>query len=223
MPTRPNLPQGYLGPQPTFSQIGLNVFSHMDPDIVADSNEIDIKVKFRTNNPVKVTHQLINARTDEDVSQYVFTTTLFGAITFKILMPCSDYYKFQIFGAPASDEKTSMPNVYNYLIRCDQALNAVFPFPKQYAQWKEDCVLKEPLCLHKDCSLSSVPFHVNVPKANGVALVCGGSEWMHLEKKGNHWEGNFNLENFKGKKVTLNANTDPNDDSKYSTLLEYNL
>ena len=219
MPTRPNLPPGYLGAQPAMSEIGLTTFSHMDPDIATDSNEIEIK--FKAKYPLKITHQLLNCRTEEDVSKYVFMQSLYGTLSFKITFPCSDYYKLQLFARKAEDKETSLPNVYNYLIRCDQALCPAVEFPKQYAQWKEGCYLKEPFCLSKDMCLNDVKFNVIIPNAKAAAVVADG-EWFHLEKKGNHWEGNVDLSRFKGKdkKVTLNANTEP-DETKYATMLEY--
>ena len=218
MPTRPDLPKGYLGPQPKFSELGLSMFSHVEPDFSIDKNSLEIKIKFT--DKVKVTHQLIRCSDEKDLSEFVFTQTLNNLITFIISLPCSDYYKFQIFALPADDDSKSLPNVLNYLINCEKALHPCFPYPKQYAQWKDGCYLKSPICLHEDMELVDVPFDVTIPGANGVAVVADG-EWFHCNKKGNHWEGNFNLNKFKGKKITLNANLVPSDDTKYSTMLEY--
>merc|ERR1712243_182147 len=172
---------------------------------------------------MKFTHQLINCRTDKDLSEFVFTQTLHGVISFIINMPESDWYKFQIFALPVTDESKSYPNVYNYVINCVRALHPVFPFPKQYAQWKDGCFLHEPLVLHKEANLRSVFWKAIIPNAKAVAVVVG-EEWFQLDKKGNHWENTLNLEQFKGsdKKITLNANTGP-DESKFATLLEYHL
>lgn len=219
MAQRPDLPMGYLGHQPKFGELGLSAFSHIEPDIRTNDNQLEIKLKCK--DALKVTHQLINCRTDQEVSEYVFTQTLHGVISFIVSLPESGFYKFQLFALPASDDSKSLPNVYNYLIDCVRALHPVFPFPKQYAQWKDGCYLHEPLVLHSQAPLRNVFWKVIIPGANAVAIVADG-EWFHLEKKGNHFEGNTNLEPFKGKdtKVTLNANTGP-DESKYSTMLEY--
>lgn len=221
MANPPNLPPGYLGEQPKFSELGLSTFSHTEPKITVNDNQVEIRIKCKE--PVKVTHQLINCRTDEEVSQYVFTQTLHGLVSFIISLPESGFYKFQIFSLKSNDDSKSLPNVYNYLINCTQALHPVYPFPKQYAQWKEGCFLHEPLFLHKDAPLKNVFWKVIIPNANNVAVVADG-EWFHLEKKGNHWESTFNLEQFKKKetKVTLNANFGP-DETKYTTMLLYNL
>jgi len=220
-PSRPDLPQGYLGPQPQFTPLGLSAFSHMEPDIRVNDNQLEIKLKCKS--PLKVTHQLINTRTEEEVSEYVFTQTLHGVVTFIISLPESGYYKFQIFALEAGDESKSLPNVCNYLINCVRALHPVFPYPKQYAQWKDGCFLHEPLVLHKEANCKSVFWKVIIPNARAVAVVAN-NEWFQLDKVGNHWEGTFNLDQFKGKdtKVTLNANTG-DDEKKFSTMLEYKL
>jgi len=223
MSARPNLPPGYLGIQPKFEELGLVPFSHVENEIAVNDNKVEIRLKFK-DKPVKVTHQLINCRTEEDVSQYVFTQCQNGVITFLISMPTSDYYKFQIFALAVDDDNKSLPNVCNYLINCTQALTPVYPYPKQYAQWKEGCYLHEPLVLNKDMSgLNSVHWKLSIPTANAVAVVADG-DWFHLEKKGKRFEGDTDLLKYKGKNinVTVNANMGP-DDSKYSTLLQYTI
>jgi len=223
MAQRPNVPHGYLGQQPKFAELGLSAFSHPENEItVNDNSPFEIKLKFKEK-PVKVTHQLINARTEEEQSEYVFTQTQHGLISFVISLPTSDYYKFQIFALAADDDNKSLPNVCNYLINCTAALTQAYPYPKQYAQWKEGCYLFEPLVLNKDMSLANVNWKVGIPNANAVAVVADG-EWFHLDKKGKNFEGKADLNKFKGKdtKVTVNANLGP-DDSKYSTLLEYRI
>jgi len=219
---KPDLPFGYLGAQPKFADLGLSPFSHTESEIRTNDNQLEIKIKGK-DEPLKVTHQLIDCRTDQEVSQYVFTQTLHGVITFIISLPESGWYKFQIFALPANDDSKSLPNVYNYLINCVRALQPAFPFPKQYAQWKDGCFLHEPLVLHKEAPLRNVFFKVIIPSANAVAIVCDG-EWFQLEKKGAHFEGKANLEPFKDKspKITLNANFGP-DETKFSTMLQYEM
>lgn len=221
MAQRPDLPVGYLGAQPKFSDLGMSCLSQIEPEIRTNDNQLEIKLKI--NKPLKVTHQLINTRDNSDHSQFVFTQTYHGTITFIINLPESGYFKFQIFALPADDDCTSLPNVYNYLINCVRALHPVFPFPKQYAQWKDGCYLHEPLVLHKEAPLKNVFWKVIISGAKAVAVVADG-EWFHLEKKGNHFEGNTNLDPFKNKdaKITVNANLG-GDESKYATMLEYKL
>jgi len=221
MAQRPDLPTGYLGQQAKFAELGLSAFSHAESEIRTNDNQMEIKLKCKE--PLKVTHQLINCRTDQDCSEFVFTQTLHGVISFIVSLPESGFYKFQLFALPANDESKSLPNVYNYLIECVRALHPVFPFPKQYAQWKDGCYLHEPLVLHSQAPLRNVFWKVIIPGANAVAIVAGG-EWFHLEKKGNHFEGKSDLDQFRGKdtKVTMNANVGA-DESKYSTMLEYRI
>lgn len=221
MAQKPDLPKGYLGPQPKFAELGLSELSHTESEIRQNDNQMEIKIKCK--NKCKVTHQLIDCRNDKDVSEYVFTQTMHGVISFIINLPESGFYKFQMFALPHDDDSKSLPNVLNYLINCVRALHPVFPFPKQYAQWKEGCYLHEPLVLHKDAPLRRVFWKVVIPGAKNVAVVVEG-EWFQLEKKGNHFEGHSNLEPFKNEspKITLNANFGP-DESKFSTMLEYSL
>jgi hypothetical protein len=58
---KPELPEGYIGPQDKFEELGLSTMTHSDPEITARDNHIEIKIKAKTH--VKFTHQLINCRT----------------------------------------------------------------------------------------------------------------------------------------------------------------
>ncbi|KAK3589728.1 hypothetical protein CHS0354_021045 [Potamilus streckersoni] len=221
MSQKPELPSGYLGAQPSFDKLGLSCLSHIDASFSSDTNQVEIK--FKCKNPVKVTNQLICCRTEKEFNEYVFSQSLHGTVSFIVHMPESGFYKLQIFAVDAKDDTKSLPNVYNYLIECKKALNPVFPFPKQYAQWKDGCYLHEPLVLHTDGKLTNIQWKVIVPNAKAVAVVADG-DWQHFEKKGNHWEANFSLDHLRGKKakITLNACLG-DDDTKFSTLLEYHI
>ena len=222
MAAKPELPFGYLGPQEKFTEFGLGTQSHTDPEIVAQDNQLEITLKMT--NPVKVTCNLIACSNEKETPEYVFTQTLNKTITLVVHFPESGYFKLQIYALPLTDESKTLPGVYNYLVHVKRALNAAYPFPKQYAQWKEGCFLYEPLVLHSGCRLSNVPFKCHIPEANAVAVVVEG-EWAHLEKdSSNNWVGKVPLDQYRNKdvKVTLNANFGP-DETKYSTLLEYHL
>jgi hypothetical protein len=220
MSGRPDLPAGYLGTQPKFSELRLQTLTHDSPDFAVDQNS-ELEIKFKAPRPVKVTTNLLNSNGDKDVSEFVFTQTKDGVLAFVLAFPEAGFYKFQIFALEASDESKSLPNVYNYLIQVKDALRAAYPFPKQYAQWKDGCYLFTPLVLNAKTSLAKVDFKVYVPNAKAVAVVAAG-EWVHLTKKGDNWEGTAALSKHRGKdvKVTLNANYGP-DETKYATLLEY--
>lgn len=220
---RPSLPEGYIGPQGAFADLGLSVQSHRDPVITARDNHLEIK--FTASRPVKFTHQLINCHSEQESNEYVFTHTKDGTVTFVIQLPEVGYYKLQLFALPVADESKSLPNVFNYLIHCTRAMHPIYPYPKQYAQWKEGCFLSEPLILHNDSKLTNVHWNVHVPHAKGVAVVADG-EWYHFEHRGGPvWEATFSIDSLRGKnaKITLNANLSTDDETKYCTLLEYKL
>ncbi|XP_005089662.1 uncharacterized protein LOC101849508 [Aplysia californica] len=216
---RPELPAGYLGSQPKFAELNLQAQSHSSPEFSLDINEVEIKL--RSPKPVKVTTNLISAKDDKEHSEFVFTQTKDGVLSFVITFPESGFYKFQIFALEATDDSKSLPNVFNYLINVQEALKAAYPFPKQYAQWKDGCYLYSPIVLNAKTSLAKVDFKVFVPNAKAVAVVAAG-EWFHLAKKGDNWEGQASLSKHRGKdvKVTLNSNYG-GDETKYATLLEY--
>jgi len=221
---RPELPEGYLGAQPKFGELGMSTGSHDDPEIEIKDNKVEITMKYTK--PVKITQQLINTRTEADLADYVFvqTNSADQTISLVVHMPESDYYKLQIFALPIADESKSLPNVYNYLIHCARVNNPVYPFPKQYAQWKEGCYIKEPVVLNSHSKLTNIKWKVKIPNAKNVAVVADG-EWHHFDNKGDsNWEAGFSLDKLRGKdaKVTLNANFG-DDESKYSTLLEYKI
>ena len=100
----------------------------------------------------------------------------------------------------------------------------MYPFPKQYAQWKDGCYINEPKVLHEGCKLTNINWSVHIPKAKQVAVVADG-EWHHFENKGGpEFEGKCSLDHLRGKnkKVTLNGNFGT-DESKFTTLLEYHI
>jgi len=216
---RPQLQQGYLGTQPKFGELRLSTLSHNDAEFSLDINEVEIKL--RAPKPIKVTTSLLHAEDDSDHSEFIFTQTKDGVLSFIITFPRSGWYKFQIFALEASDESKSLPNVFNYLVQVKEALKPAYTYPKQYAQWKDGCYLYSPLILNSKTSLANVVFKVYIPNAKSVAVVAEG-EWFHLKKAGENWEGNASLSKHRGKdvKVTLNANFG-GDESQYSTLLQY--
>ncbi|GFO20188.1 kyphoscoliosis peptidase [Plakobranchus ocellatus] len=220
MSERPEVPVGYLGSQPKFGELHMQALSHADPEFSMDNNT-ELEIKFKCPKPVKVTTNLINCQDDSENSEFVFTQTKDGVLSFVITLPQAGYFKFQVFALEASDESKSLPNVFNYLINVKEALKAAYPFPKQYAQWKEGCFLYSPLVLNCKTSLAKVDFKLYIPNAKAVAVVAAG-EWFHLAKKDDNWEGTAALSKHRGKdvKVTVNANFGP-DETKYATLLEY--
>ena len=54
----------------------------------------------------------------------------------------------QVYALPFSDPSENLPGVYNYLINCANVYAKPIQFPKQYGQWKEGCLLHEPLDGH---------------------------------------------------------------------------
>ena len=218
------MPEGYLGPQDRFNELGLSVLSHDNPEITARENHLEIRIK--ANIKVKVTHQLVMCRNEHDFSEFVFTQNKDGEIHFMIHMPeAPEWYKLQIYALPASDPSKSLPNVYNYLINCTRSMLPVYSFPKQYAQWKDGCYLHEPLVLNEHSKLTNIKWSVMVPRAKQVAIVADG-EWYHLESKGGpNFEGKCSLDHLRGKnaKVTLNAMFESSEENKFSTLLEYHI
>ena len=217
--------EGYLGPQERFSELGLSVLSHDHPEITARENHLEIKLKAR--NHVKITHQLVMCKNDHDFSEYVLVQNKDGVVHLHVHMPEGpEWYKLQIYALPASDPSKSLPNVYNYLIHCVRCTLPVYPFPKQFAQWKDGCYLHEPMVLNEHSKLTNIKFYVMVPKAKKVAVVAQGEEWFPLEHKGGPtYEGKCSLDHLRGKdaKVTLCACFDASDENKFSTLLEYHI
>ena len=220
---KPEIPEGYLGPQEKFKQLGLSTMTHPDPEITARDNHLEIKIQAKTH--VRFTHQLVNCRTDKDMSQYVFAQMKEGVIHYLVHMPESDYYKLQLYALPAADPSKSLPNVYNYLIHCTRAVQTVYPFPKQYAEWKNGCYLYEPVVLHSNSNLTNINWQVHVPHAKAVAVVVG-EEWFQFQHRGGPvWQAKLSLDQFRGKntKVTLTANLEGGEERKDATWLEYHI
>lgn len=229
----PTLPHGYLGKQQRFDEFGLSCVSHVDPVIHLDVNTVTIAMK--TSEPMRVTANLIAVNTDEEFPDFVFSNCLGNQISFIVNMPAEGYYKLQIYAMPQSDPSQQLPGVFNYLINCRALTQAVFPFPKQYAQWKEGCFMYEPGLIPTNrgphasqANLASLPqqvnFRVSIPKAQAVAVVAG-QNWTHLDRvQGNEWAKVVDVAGLYGQgvKVTLNANFG-GDKTSYSTLLEYML
>ncbi|CAG5135476.1 unnamed protein product [Candidula unifasciata] len=227
----PTLPHGYLGKQPRFDEFGLSCVSHVDPVIHLDVNTVTIAMKALV--PLRVTANLISVDTDEEFPDFVFSNCLASQISFIVNLPVTGYYKLQIYAMPQSDPSQQLPGVFNYLIHCRAVTQAVFPFPKQYAQWKEGCFMYEPGVIPTNrgphasqVQLSRLPtkinFRVIIPKAEAVAVVAD-QQWTHLERlQGDEWAKVVDVTGLYGKgvKVTLNANFG-GDKASYSTLLEY--
>lgn len=219
----PKLPSGYLGAQPKFNEYGLSTLSHHDPVIHLETNSVEIQ--FSTAQEMRVTANLIDAESDKDFPDFTLTQTQGSVVSFVVTLPAVGFYKLQLYSIPASDANQQLPGVYNYLINCKKVSQKAYPFPKQYAQWKEGCYMENPFILHPDSKEDEVLFRVHVPKAAAVAVVAG-DEWTHLSSpQSSMWEGRVKLGGLCGKdvKVTLNANYGGEDVTSYATLLEYRI
>lgn len=232
----PMLPPGFLGAQASFRKLGLSCATHEDPYIHNDSG--DVAVTFGTASPVRMTSQLVyfSGGRSDDLTDYVLQQSHgTSSVTFQCRLPKHGLYKLQVYALPFSDPSENLPGVYNYLINCAKVPAKPIQFPKQYGQWKEGCLLHEPLDGHLQqnraskglaSSFNHVYFKVDVPKANSVAVVVG-EDWTQLEMQGgpgSPWEGEVNMERCWGRelKVALCANFG-SVKASYSTLLEYSL
>lgn len=227
----PKLPPGYLGAQPKFSEFGMMTTSHQDPIIHLDCNKVTITL--RCEKAMRMTANLISVEEEKEYPDYIFSNTMGNDIIFIVSLPVTGFFKLQIYGIPSSDPRQELPGIYNYLINCRQVTEAIFPFPKQYAQWKEGCHMFKPGAIpsargpfgsqvQTDRLPDKVSFHVLIPGAEAVAVVAN-QDWSHLERgNGGEWYGEvkvghcYNTNN----KVTLNANFG-GDKTSYATLLEY--
>ena len=229
----PQLPPGYLGPQPTFSTIGLQTVSHPDPFITTESG--DIQVTFQMQSPLRMTSQLsyVSGNANEDLTDYILQQGQGNKIIFVLKLPKAGMYKYQVFGLPYSDTSESLPGVYNYLINCTNSYSTLIAFPKQYGQWKEGCYLFEPLdgqltpnrpTKGSASTYQNIYFKISVPQAKEVAVVIG-EDWTHLnQKQPGVYEGEVDMEKHWGKetKGAVCANYG-NVKASYSTLLEYSI
>uniref|UniRef100_A0A0B7AF40 Transglutaminase-like domain-containing protein n=1 Tax=Arion vulgaris TaxID=1028688 RepID=A0A0B7AF40_9EUPU len=227
----PTLPHGYLGKQQRFDEFGLSCVSHIDPVVHLDGNTVTVAMK--TSIAMRVTANLIQVESDEEFPDFVFSNSLGSQISFIVNLPTPGYYKLQIYAMPQSDPSQQLPGVFNYLINCRAVTQAVFPFPKQYAQWKEGCFMYEPGVIPtnrgphaQQVQLDRLPpkvnFRVSIPKAEAVAVVAG-QQWTHLDRQqGDEWAKTVEVVDLYGQdtRLTLNANFG-GDKTSYSTLLEY--
>uniref|UniRef100_A0A2C9LHU8 KY-like immunoglobulin-like domain-containing protein n=1 Tax=Biomphalaria glabrata TaxID=6526 RepID=A0A2C9LHU8_BIOGL len=222
---RPNLPNGFLGAQPKFSEIKLKTDSHPNAEfkVIAENNVV---IKIKTGVPIKVVTKLVQCPNDKELNNYVLIQRKDkDSVRFHVAFPENGWYKFQIFALEENSATESLPNVYNYLIQVDHSFKPGQPYVKAYTKFYQDfCLLEEPLYLNASKrNLDKVQFRMIVPGAYKVAVHCG-EEWFHLEKKGEFWEGKADLLKYSGKnsKVTVNGNYEK-DGNSYSVLLEYTI
>ncbi|XP_076461449.1 uncharacterized protein LOC143293941 [Babylonia areolata] len=227
----PKLPPGYLGPQPRFSEFGMATVSHPDPVIHLDCNTVT--VVFQTRQPMRILANLIAVEGEEDFSSFTFSNTSGLNLVLTVHLPKPGFFKLQVFGTPVSDSSQQIPGIYNYLVNCGQVTQPVFPFPKQFAQWKEGCFMAEPMAIvtthgpfasqvEKERLPDTITFCVDIPGAKKVATVLD-QEWTALEQGSDkRWSGKVKVGQHYGTstRLTLNANYGA-DKTNYATLLEY--
>ncbi|KAL8611147.1 hypothetical protein ACOMHN_064437 [Nucella lapillus] len=232
MSGKPEMPHGYLGPHGPWEELGLTTVTHNSPDMRC--HECDLKITLKISKPTKVSALLLDASDEsKKFKENVLVQTLNELVSLHIIFPYAGFFKMQIYALPASDPKTELPNVYNYLIQCTKAPQGTpVPFPAQFAQWKDGCYLFKPFILK---NVDSTTIKAIVPGAKAVAL-CINEEWFPLqqrqredgEKKDAHipWSANLSdLLKFKGKaeKAVLTAHYPDDDETKYTSLLSYPL
>ncbi|KAK0052059.1 kyphoscoliosis peptidase [Biomphalaria pfeifferi] len=224
MDERPTLQNGYLGAQPLFSEFGLLAKSHAEPEFETNENEFVIKLK--ASQPVKITSKIVSDETLGDSQERVFIQTRGEDVNLLVSLDMPGYHRLQIYALPAADDSKQLPGVFNYLIHCTGTPRKSRLFPKQFAQWKDGCVLLEPFSLAGDHIKGDVVFRLMVPNALAVAVTIE-ENWFHLDPGDNGiWTGRVNdIERFKGRGLyaVLNANFSEEDETKYSSLLQYTL
>ena len=100
----PFLPPGYLGPQPTFSNLALRCATHVDPYVQTTSGVLDIAFGNSADLPaVRMTSQLVyvSAGRSDDVSEYILQQTKLNpvegtTVIFALRLPFAGLYKLQV-------------------------------------------------------------------------------------------------------------------------------
>ncbi|XP_059154200.1 kyphoscoliosis peptidase-like [Physella acuta] len=224
MTERPVLQNGYLGAQPLFKEIGLSTKTHPEPEFETGENEFVIK--FKASQPVKITSKVISEQTGDESLERVFIQTRGEDVNLLVSLDKPGYHRLQIYALPAADASKQLPGVFNYLINCTSTPRKSRMFPKQFAQWSDGCVLLEPFSLAGDHVKGDVMFRVAIPRAHAVAVTIG-EEWTHLDPGDNGiWTGRLiGIDNYKGKGLhaVLNANFNEEEETRYSSLLQYTL
>ncbi|KAH9513197.1 hypothetical protein Btru_034358 [Bulinus truncatus] len=215
---------GYLGAQPLFAELGLSTKTHHEPEFETGENEFVIKLK--ANQPIKITSKIVCDDGLDESQERVFIQTRGEDVNLLVSLDKPGYHRLQIYALSASDEKKQLPGVFNYLVNCTGTPRKSRLFPKQFAQWRDGCVLLEPFSLAGDHVKGDVLFRVVIPNALAVAITIE-ENWFHLEPGENGiWAGRVSeIDQFKGKGLhaVLNANFSEDDETKYSSLLQYTL
>lgn len=215
---------GYVGPQVNFSDLGLSTFSHKEAEFEVKENEFIIKLKAAQ--ALKITGKIVNMETNEESRESVFIQAHKDVVNIFVSLPKPGDYKLQLYALSATDQSQQLPNVFTYVIHCLGSPRKCRIFPRQFAQWRDGCALYEPFSLAGDRGKGDVPIRVRIPEALAAAVTIG-EEWTHLEPTDDGiWHGIISdIDRFKGKSLcaVLNANFDPDDESRYSSLLEYTL
>lgn len=231
----PALPPNFLGQQVNYKKLGLTATSHIDPFIQTETGEV--VVSFGLSQAVRMTSQLIlvgvAGKPNEDCTDYILQQTRSDNVQFLLRLPKVGMYKFQLYAQPKADTSESLPSVFNYLINCRASNAGVIVFPRQYGQWKEGCYLYEPIDgflsqnrtnLGSSSKPQSIYFKLSVPSAKALSVVVG-EVWTPLKLNSpDVFEGEANLAKHfgKDKKLAVCANY-TQDDTSYSTLLEYSM
>ncbi|KAL8571551.1 hypothetical protein ACOMHN_055670 [Nucella lapillus] len=224
MASRPTVKEG-TGEKSQFKEMKLELRSHKAAEFDADDNIF--KIELFCPNSVKTIYNLFHYDTsgkEEDVKTGVLIQSKDHKIKFHVAVSEPGWYKLNIFAAPLSSDNSSIPCVYTYLFYLKNVREIAYPYPKQFADWKEGCYLSKPKFLNPSSDLNKVKFKVDVPGANRVA-VKAGDEWTHLERvapDSTEWSGDVCLaHHIKNKdKINLNACTG-SDETSFATLLQY--
>lgn len=220
---RPSVSAG-IGQKPQFQTLKLELKSHKSAEFSTNDNIFNLEIK--SPQKLQTTSQLHKHKGEakEDVSGGVFTQYQNNVLTFHLALPEPAWYVFHIFAKPADDGGSSLPGVFTYLIQCKKASKKVFPYPKQFADFKPGCFVHKPMYLDTTKDLKNVEFRVTVPGAKGVA-VTAKDEWTHLTSKGSDlWQGEVSIEQYRGQNVDVKLNARFEDDgTKFSSLVVYHV
>ena len=179
----PSVSDGSVGITDPGRTLGVECASHQTAFIEApESGELDIDLKLSCACTLKGNLNFQNGTQSEDRDKYMFLTQdEKNNAKLRLRLPDSGMYSLKVFGKSRNKEGSSLPNIYNFIIKVPTPKENCTPFPKSFTPFSENqCQIEAPLTGTLPCN-QHIPFAVAVPGASQVATI-GSKGWCQLKQ-----------------------------------------
>lgn len=172
--------------KPAFFQCGLQIDSH-SKGVIRANNQVVVTLRAPSSTVIMARLEQAGRKLDKSLT---FVQKESGKYTIRAVFPTPGQYVLRLYAKPKNDPG-SYDWALDYQVEARTGMGRDIGFPLTYSSFDEHGVyLHQPLMGRLKADRGQ-EFKLTVPNAIDVAVVAGGN-WLHLQRKGQLFEGKLN-------------------------------